>query len=62
MCDHQNILKPLGVWPCNDDPNMGYIIFPYFDGAIAELSINDFFINENNAIVELSKAGYKISR
>jgi hypothetical protein len=61
-CEHQNILKPLGVWPCNTDPSMGYIIFPHVDGAISELSMNDLFVKENNAIFELTKVGYKVSR
>jgi hypothetical protein len=41
---------------------MGYIIFLYVDGAISELSMNDLFVKENNAIFELTKVGYKVSR
>ncbi|KAF0905387.1 hypothetical protein E2562_004365 [Oryza meyeriana var. granulata] len=57
---HPNILKPLGVWPCKDDPNSGYIIFPRVDGAISTIPRLDLFVEDNNVIGGFTENGYKI--
>lgn len=61
-CQHDNILKPMCIWPCNEDSSSGYIVFPYFHGAISNISRNDLFIKENQFIYGFTKNGYKVLR
>uniref|UniRef100_A0A0D9XW96 Protein kinase domain-containing protein n=1 Tax=Leersia perrieri TaxID=77586 RepID=A0A0D9XW96_9ORYZ len=61
-CQHRNILKPLGVWPCKDDPTSGYIMFPHVDGAISEVPKDTLYVEDNNVIHGFTKNGYTILR
>lgn len=62
MCDHPNILNPIGVWADPNDNSKAYIAVTSVDSALNSLAMEQLFCVEGQYCRGFSEQGFKVFR